>query len=337
MGEVGRGVFMMATGTRATPQVMESITAANGRPSYISTVLTMYNEATPGKGLAYYDECAAAQARGHEIYVLTSCQPLSFDFTLTDPYVLLSHSAFDRVKAASRDDLPGIYADRSFRDAFRANLKNPKAGILFLGNWEHLELSVTATPEYTALEGMPIASIARQQGKDPVDVFFDIALTEGLQTHFLGKFFQNVDAGVAPLLKHPAGVITLSDAGAHLIYMCDAGFGLHFLKHWVRETGLFALEEGIRRLTSHAAHAFRIPERGRLVQGAPADLLLFDPATIGISKPRAQRDLPGGGSRMVRDASGMHGVWVNGVKIHDGKNYVKLARGPGRVLDRFYA
>ena len=337
MGEVGRGVFMMATGTRATPQVMESITATNGRPSYISTVLTMYNEAAPERGLTYYEECAQAQARGHEVYVLTSCQPLSFDFTLTDPYVLLSHSAFDRVKAATREDLPGIYADPKFRDEFRANLKNPRTGILFLGNWERIELSVAATPEFAELEGVSIAEIARRRGVDAVDAFFDVALKEGLETHFLGKFFQNVDDGVAPLLRHSAGVVTLSDAGAHLIYMCDAGFGLHFLKHWVRETGTFTLEEGIRRLTSHPAHAFRIPNRGRLVEGAPADLLLFDPATVGISKPRPVRDLPGGGSRMVRDGAGVHGVWVNGVKVHDGRDYVKMQHGPGHVLDRFDA
>jgi len=337
MGEAGRGVFMMATGTRATPQVMESISAANGRPSYISTVLTMYNEAAPGRGLAYYEECAAAQARGHEVYVLTSCQPLSFDFTLTDPYVLLSHSAFDRVKSARNEDLPGIYADPAFRAQFRADLKNPRSGILFLGNWERIELSVAATGAFADMEGMSVAAIAKRMGVDPVDAFFDVALSENLETHFLGKFFQNADEGVAPLLKHPAGVVTLSDAGAHLIYMCDAGFGLHFLAHWVRETGHFSLEEGIRRLTSHPAHAFRIPERGRLVVGAPADLLLFDPAQVGISKPRAQSDLPGGGSRMVRDGRGVHGVWVNGVKVHDGRDYVKMERGPGHVLDRFDA
>jgi N-acyl-D-aspartate/D-glutamate deacylase len=119
--------------------------------------------------------------------------------------------------------------------------------------------------------------------------------------------------------------------------MCDAGFGLHFLKHWVRATNTFTLEEGIRRLTSHPAHAFRIPDRGRLAEGLPADLLLFDPATVGISKPRPVRDLPGGGSRMVRDGSGVHGVWVNGVKVHDGRDYVKMQRGPGHVLDRFDA
>ena len=137
------------------------------------------------------------------------------------------------------------------------------------------------------------------------------------------------------MLKNPACVVTLSDAGAHLVYMCDAGFGLHFLAHWVRETGEFTLEEGIRRLTSDPAHRFRIPERGRLIEGAPADMLLFDPAEVGISRPRSVQDLPGGGSRMVRDSKGVHGVWVNGVKIHDGTNYVELERGPGQVLDKF--
>lgn len=337
LGEVGRGVFMSATGSRATPSVMESITAANGRPSFISTVLTMYNEAAPERGLSYYEQCAAAQDRGHEMYVLTSCQPVSFDFTLTDPYVLLSHSAFDMIKGASSEKLELVYADASFRTTFRANLAQPKAGILFLGNWEHISIGLATMPEHAALEGMTIAALARLRGCDPVDAFFDLALKENLATHFIGQFFQNVDAGVAPLLKHRAGVITLSDAGAHLLYMCDAGFGLHFLAHWVRETGQFSLEEGIRRLTSHPAQCFRIPERGRLVAGAPADMLLFDPATVGISRPIGRADLPGGGTRMVREPRGVHGVWVNGVQVHDGSSYVQLERGPGTVLDRFDA
>lgn len=337
LGEVGRGVFMSATGTRATPEVMESISAANGRPSFISTVLTMYNEAAPERSMTYYDACAAAQDRGHQMYVLTSCQPLSFDFTLNDPYVLLSHSAFDAIKGAGTDGLRRIYADASFRAAFRANLASPRTGILFLGNWERITVSLTCLPEHRAFEGLTIAALARRLGTDPVDAFFDLALKEDLGTHFVGQFFQNVDAGVAPLLKHRAGVITLSDAGAHLLYMCDAGFGLHFLSHWVRNTGTFTLEEGIRRLTSHPAHCFRIPERGRLVEGAPADMLLFDPARVGISRPVGKADLPGGGTRMVREPSGVHGVWVNGVMVHDGADYTRLARGPGAVLDRFHA
>ncbi len=337
LGDVGRGVFMSATGTRASPDLMEQIAADTGRPAYISTVLTMYNEAAPDRGMTYYARCAEAIARGHEVYVLTSCQPLSFDFTLTDPYILLSHSAFDAIKGLAGTQLAAVYRDASFRAAFRANLAAPRSGILFLGNWERIEVGVAAKEAHRALETRSIGALARERGLDPVDVFFDLALDENLETRFIGKFFQNVDAGVAPLLKHPAGVITLSDAGAHLIYMCDAGFGLHFLAHWVRENQTFTLEEGIRRLTSDCAHRFRIPERGRLVVGAPADLLLFDPATVGISRPYAVNDLPGGGSRMLRTSSGVHGVWVNGVLIHDGSRYIEHARGPGQVLDRFDA
>jgi N-acyl-D-aspartate/D-glutamate deacylase len=335
LGEMGRGVFMSATGSRLTPQVMESIAAETKRPMYISTVLTMYNEAEPARGLSYYDVCAQALDRGNEVYILTSCQPLSFDFTLTDPYLLLSHSAFDAIKGKQPEDLPSLYADPEFRARFRDNLRQPKSGVLFLGNWDRIEVNLTALPEHAKFEGLTVAAMARQQNVDPVDAFFDLALKEDLKTAFVGKLFQNVDAGVAPLLKHRASVITLSDAGAHLVYMCDAGFGLHFLAHWVRETGEFTLQEGIRRLTSEPAHRFRIPERGQLVEGAPADMLLFDPATVGISRSRSVRDLPGGGSRMVRDSEGVHGVWVNGVKVHDGSRYIELARGPGHVLDKF--
>lgn len=335
LGEMNRGVFMMATGSRATPDIMESIAEATQRPTYISTVLTMYNEANPNLGISYYDRCAAALDRGHPLYVLTSCQPLSFDFTLTDPYVLLSHSAFDAVKTTDREALPAVYRDPAFREAFRQNLKSPRTGILFLGNWNHIEVGQTMRPEHAALEGMTLQALATQRGTDPVDAFFDLALSENLETHFVGKFFNNNDDGVAPLLKHRASVITLSDAGAHLSYMCDAGFGLHFLAHWVRETGHFSLPEGIRRLTSEPAERFRIPERGRLVVGSPADMLLFDPATVGISKPLPRADLPGGATRMVREPQGVHGVWVNGVKVHDGVNYMDLKKGPGHVLDHF--
>ena len=335
LGEKKKGVFMMATGTRGSPDIMESIAEDTGRPAYISTVLTMYNEGNPSLGAAYYERCAQALKRGHELYILTSCQPLSFDFSLTDPYVLLSHSAFDVVKSATADSLPGVYRSVEFRDAFRKNLKHPKEGILFLGNWRHIEVGQTTHPENQRLEGQNIQALADQQGLDPVDVFFDLALSEDLGTHFVGKFFNNNDEGVAPSLKHPASVITLSDAGAHLSYMCDAGFGLYFLSHWVRKTGHFTLSEGIRKITSEPADRFRIPERGRLQVGLPADMLLFDPATVGISKPLPRQDLPGGGSRMIRTATGVHGVWVNGVKVHDGHNYVDHSQGPGQVLDHF--
>ena len=317
-----RGIFVMATGPRATPEYMEAIAAANGRPAFMVTVLTMYNDAEPKKAMEYYERCAAARRRGHEVYIHTSCQPLSFDFTLEEPYLLYSHDAFDRVKTAKPEERKQIYMDPAFRTRFRENLRNPKQGILFYGDWAKIEK-----------ESIPISELAKSAGKDPLDYFFNLPTDQQL----IGKLFQNNDAGVAPLLRHEQGVVALSDAGAHLIYFCDAGFGLHFLQHWVRETQTFTLAEGVRRLTSDPAQKYRIPGRGRIEAGAWADLVLFDPSKVGISGLQKKKDLPGGGTRMVRDPVGVHGVWVNGVQVHDGKDYLSPGRGPGQVLTDFNA
>jgi N-acyl-D-aspartate/D-glutamate deacylase len=335
LGEEGRGMFVSATGPRATPEYMENIAATTGRPAFIVTVLTMHNDAHPGQALDYYERCRAANERGREVYIHSSCQPLSFDFTLRDPYVLYSHDSFARVKQADRAALPAVYEDRAFRAAFRADLGHPKAGIIFAGDWGKIEIGQAATGAVQALEGRTIAELARESGRDPVDVLFDTALADGLDTVFVGKFFNSDDDGVQPLLQHAAGVVALSDAGAHLKFLCDAGFGLHFLGHWVRDRGAFTLEEGVRRLTSDPARKYRIPERGRIEPGAWADLLLFDPQTVGISRLERVSDLPGGGTRMIRRPRGVHGVWVNGTQVFDGEQYAPLAAGPGHVLDRF--
>ena len=320
LGEKRRGVFMMATGPSVTPEIMERFAAETGRPAFINTVLTMYNRALPERALQMYERCSQALARGHEVYIQTACQPLSFDFTLREPYILYSHDAFDRVKPAAPDARRAIYQEAGFRRRLRENFRNPREGILFYGDWSQVEH-----------DGEPVTELAKGQGKDPLDYVFDLPLDAQL----VAKLFQNDDAGVAPLLKHPASVVALSDAGAHLIYFCEAGFGLHFLAHWVRETGTFTLEEGVRRLTSDPARKFRIPERGLIAPGYHADLLLFDPAAVGVTRMEKARDLPAGGTRMVRRPRGVHGVWVNGVQVFDGERYAALDCGPGEVLRRF--
>jgi N-acyl-D-aspartate/D-glutamate deacylase len=224
------------------------------------------------------------------------------------------------VKAAAPEERTRIYRDPGFRSRLRENFLNPGQGILFAGDWSQVER-----------DGVPVSELAGREGKDPLDYVFDLPL----DVQLVGKLYQNDDAGVAPLLKHPAGVIALSDAGAHLIYFCDAGFGLHFLAHWVRETGTFTLEEAVRRLTSDPARKYRIPKRGLVQPGYHADFLLFDPGMVGISNLKRTKDLPGGGARMVREPRGVHGVWVNGVQVFDGHRYLSLAAGPGEVLRRF--
>lgn len=334
MGPRGQGVIAIASGVK-TPQELEPMAAKYGRPFFQGTGMAMYNEQEPQRALKIFDDCAAAIRRGNGLYVQIPCQPLSFDFTMANAYPFYSHSAFDPIKAFTPEQLKDVYRDASWRAKFRENAKNPRPGMIFQGNWDRIMVAVAQKPANAKYVNRYLHEIAQAEHRDPLDVMLDLSLDENLETAFLGRFLNVGDDGVAKLLKHEAGVVALSDAGAHLIYMCDAGFGLHFLARWVRERGDFDLVEGIRRLTSHPADLYGIQNRGRIAVGAQADLLLFDPATVGVSPAERLADLPGGGRRTIRRPTGVHGVFCNGVRTFDGKDYAKHAKGPGHVLDRF--
>ena len=336
MGVRGHGVVEIASGAKA-PSELEPMAAKYGRPFFQGTGIAMYNEQAPQRAIGMFEECAAALHRGNGLYIQIPCQPLSFDFTMANAYPFYSHSAFDPIKAFTPEQLKPVFRDPSWRQKFREDVKNPRPGMIFQGNWDRVIVAVAHKPANAKYVNRYAAEIAAAEHRDPLDVVLDLALDEDLETAFLGRFLNVGDDGVARLLKHEAGVVALSDAGAHLIYMCDAGFGLHFLARWVRERGDFDIAEGVRRLTSHPADLYGIPNRGRIAVGAHADLLLFDPATVGISPAERIADLPGGGRRTIRRPTGVHGVFCNGVMTFDGKDYVKHAKGPGHVLDRFNA
>jgi N-acyl-D-aspartate/D-glutamate deacylase len=334
MGASNNGIVQLASGARSVAE-LEPIAARHARAVFASTGVAMYNEEAPQRAIGVFEDCRAAHARGHGIYVQIPCQPLSFDFTMANAYPFYSHDAFSEIKACTPEQLKAVFADTSFRDRFRSSLADPRPGLIFQGNWERVVVAAPATPRYAGESNRTIAEIAARDGRDPLDVLLDMSLDEDLETAFLGRFLNVGDEGVAALLKHEAGVVALSDAGAHLIYMCDAGFALHFLAKWVRERGDFSLAEGIRRLTSHQADLYGIPDRGRIALGAHADLFLFDANEVGVSPAERVNDLPGGGPRTIRRPVGVHGVFVNGEQVYGPDGYLPHDRGPGQVLDHF--
>src|SRR5229473_599522 len=120
MGGPGCGVVEISSG--ATPvDTMEKIAARHGRRIFMSTATALYNEQYPERALGMFEACAAAQARGNELYIQITCQPLSFDFTLASAYPFYSHPAFDPIKAYDRDGLKAVFRDASFRERFRTD------------------------------------------------------------------------------------------------------------------------------------------------------------------------------------------------------------------------
>ncbi|MGE0734989.1 MAG: amidohydrolase family protein [Alphaproteobacteria bacterium] len=327
------GVFQMTAGPQTTVAFLESIAAQTGRPAIFSSVFQ--NDAFPERAISMLEECRAAGGRGHRVYGQTSCQPLSMDFTLANAYPLSSLEIWENLRAADPTTVAGALADPEFRDRFRAQLAAPAKGKLFYGDWRRVEFAQTMRPEHAQLDGRTVGDVAAETGTDPVDLFFDVSLAENLQTVFTAKLLNADDDKVEPLLRHDNGIISLSDAGAHLAFMCDAGFGLHLLGHWVRDRQSLTLPDAVRRLTALPAERYGIPDRGKIEIGMAADLLLLDPARVGVSAKRRVHDLPGGETRVIRDPFGVQGVWVNGILVYDGDNYVEHENAPGQILDRF--
>jgi len=334
MGNSGHGVVQVASGARSVEELAD-VSSRHGRSIFLTSGVAMYNDQAPERGIGVFDACASANANGSQVYVQIPCQPLSFDFTLANAYPFYSHEAFSEIKAYEPEQLKRAFGDSSFRDQFRNNLANVGPGMIFQGNWDRITVAVPALERNNALANQTIAELASQQARDPLDVMLDLGLEEDLATTFIGRFLNVGDEGVGRLLQHESGVVALSDAGAHLVFMCDAGFGLHFLAHWVRDRGEFSLSEGVRRLTSHPADFYGISDRGRIAMDLPADFLLFDADRVGVSAPERVSDLPGGGRRTIRRPVGVHGVYVNGVEVYGENGYATLDRGPGQVLDRF--
>ena len=125
-------------------------------------------------------------------------------------------------------------------------------------------------------------------------------------------------------------IVGTSDGGAHLARDDGADWSSYFLRSWVLDREVWTLEEGIRQITQVPAALLGLVDRGVLRPGAPADLFVFDPATIGPWKKEFVHDLPGGVGRFKAWGRGVHATVVNGEPIVlDGELTGRL---PGRVI-----
>ena len=129
-------------------------------------------------------------------------------------------------------------------------------------------------------------------------------------------------------------VVALSDAGAHASQLCDACYATYFLGHWCRKEGIVPLEEAVHMLTQRPAEVMGFHDRGRLAEGLPADIVVFDPATIGATALNRVYDQPAGQDRRVSQAIGIQAVIVNGTLIREnGADVISATDAmPGQVL-----
>ena len=334
LADLGRGVIEIAPRTTIGPPADKAeeqrffAELARASRTVVSWAPLLDNPFAPGSARKIIEESAEFQAGGVQVVPQVGCRPLEVRFDFTEPAFYLEQNPFWRpIMAKSRDERRRLFADAEFR----GELGRQTGFVAALAQgWDRLVLRLAASEGLRHWQDRSVAEIAAAQGRTPLDAFCALVLEDDLATQWGVVLMNHDERAVAELIRHPAGLLALSDAGAHVDTLCDQGFTTYLLGHWVRELGALALEEAVRLVTSVPAERYGLRGRGRLAPGYAADLVLFDPARVAMRPTEMVYDLPRGQRRLLQRAEGIVDVFVNGVPVvADG---APAGRRPGRVL-----
>ena len=273
---------------------------------------------------------------GLPVYPQVACRPLQSEFQFSSPFSFERMPFFQPVSAADRDGKKKIYHDPEFRRVFRdaMALDSDMGGEIAPLRLSFHGITITDCHSRPELVERKLVDAAAELGVNPVDLALDLALETDLAARFRIPLLNDDEDAVEMLLKDPHMVLGLSDAGAHTSQMYDSCYSTHLLGHWVRERGALTPEHAVWMLTGRPAEVFGITDRGLLAEGRPADVVVYDPDTIGAGPPKRVHDLPAGADRLISEAFGIDAVIVNGVVIRQGGTDRVDGKGPlpGRLL-----
>lgn len=256
-------------------------------------------------------------------------RPLIVDFNLKNPFLFASMNSMKPVfEDKAIEAQKKIYADAEFRRRFAAELERRS---VFHDMWERTKIKEVTKPALKSTEWKSVAEVARERGVAPLDAFFDLAIEDELAVDYMTPLLDMNEERVAKKFSDPRTMIGISDGGAHVDMLCNAGYPSYLLGTFVREKQALSLELAVRRITSEPARFFGLADRGVLRTGMAADITIFDGNTISSpERPEIRHDLPGGGRRLVTQAEGIQYTIVNGQVLYEGVRHTGML--PGQVL-----
>lgn len=312
--------------------LLTDMSLAAGRPLNWNVLSVTTANPTGHAGQLRASEIAAD--RGGRVVALTLPHAMSIRLSFLSGFVLDGLPGWrDTMHLPVPERLKAL-SDPEVRRRLNAGGQSEEAGVLRgLARWERLIIVETFAVENAYATGHSVGEIAGARGREPFDTLCDIVIADELRTGL--KPAPTGDEAAdwrlrAEAWRNPDVVIGGSDAGAHLDMMCGAIYTTSLLGRGVREHQVVTLEEAVRLITNVPARLYGLRDRGRIAPGAHADLVLFDPATVGHGLEHTCYDLPAGAPRLVADARGISSVWVGGVEVcRDG---VATGALPGTVL-----
>ena len=266
---------------------------------------------------------------GYRAYGLSHTVPLVRHFELKNCQVFDEFPTWKNIMFLPEAVRKQAFADPETRKKLRADLADPRP-TNFHRRWDIVRVEKVIKPENQKYAGKSVAEMAAMRNQDPLDAFLDLSLEEDLGTVFWNANNGGDANAMGEILRSPYVLVGTSDAGAHVQFGADFGYGTTLLGLWVRERQVMTLEQAIHKLTFHVASIFGLAGRGLLRPGYAADLAIFNPNTVNSHEPEWANDYPAGSKRLVQRSDGMHYTIVSGKVIHeDGRMSGEL---PGQVI-----
>lgn len=268
------------------------------------------------------DEQFAAGAR---VWPQVQTRPIDISFSFAVPSLLFIRfpSWYQVMRFGSKEDILAAFADPERRPGFVQEASS-------MGDrWTRLVLRQVNSDANQSLVGKTLGEIAELRQTTPIEAMIDLSLEEDLDAHFLSADMgHNDDEAVAKLLGHPLVHVGASDGGAHILSFATYGDTGYLLGHFVRDLKQMGLEKAVQKITADTAAIWGLDERGLLRNGYVADITIFDPATVDRGPEYYEQDVPGDGSRYVRDPEGIDTVIVGGeVAWSAASGYTDARRG----------
>jgi N-acyl-D-aspartate/D-glutamate deacylase len=274
----------------------------------------------------------AAEAGGR-VLALTLPDTFRLRLNFTSGFILDILQGWDALMALPVDEKLRQLRDPAMRAEWDRLAQSTDGSTRAIGNWGAYWLLETFSPQWKPHEGRIIADIARDLGKSAWDTLADIVIDDGLRTVIASQDKGQGDdtwERRVEVWRDPRAIVGASDAGAHLDMIDSFSYATTMLARAVRERPLMPLEEAVHHLTGRPAELYGLVDRGVLVEGAHADITVFDPATVGPGPVGMRFDLPGGAGRVYGEAEGIEHVIVNGVRCVERGEL--LAARPGTLL-----
>ncbi|WP_433477009.1 N-acyl-D-amino-acid deacylase family protein [Spirillospora sp. CA-142024] len=312
--------------------LVTAMSAAAGRPLNWN-VLTI-DSRSPDTVRRQLEASAAAAAAGGRVVALTMPVLVPMNMSLGTFCALNLLPGWGNILGLPIDRRITALRDPLVQAGLLERARSPEAGVFRrLADFGRYVIGDTYSAENEGLTGRVVEEVAAERGLDPFQALVDIAAADGLRTVLWPMPPDNDPASWRlrqVIWENEHVMLGGSDAGAHLDRMCGAPYTTRFLGDTLRGRRLVSLERAVQMITRDPARLFGLRGRGTLAEGGHADIVLFDPATVGAENARLVHDLPGGGPRLTAGSTGVVRVLVGGVEtVRDG---AATGATPGTVL-----